>query len=353
MKLKRSEKAITKLNVAIIVTVIVVIIFCVVIYLTVQNNTSKETNFIYLKSVLSAKIDNEVLKKENYVFTSYEEYKKVFGTDKLSESDFKNNNYLLLSISYNPCSEKEITPTNYSVNGNNIKVAVTYKRTCGICASENVYYLLKVNKNITSPNVNIEYKELSREECNSNGIYKVDKPLIYLYPTVDTRVNVKLGRSEALTSTYPKYKDSWNVLAKPDGELTDYKGRTFYGLYWEGYNTIDVTFEDGFVVKKDDLIPFLEEKLSILGLTEREANEFIIYWLPKLEENEYNLIRFESIDKINKNMPLIINPKPDTVIRILMEYKKVDKDTKVKTQALVTPVRKGFTVVEWGGTIVK
>lgn len=350
MKLKRSEKAITKLNVAIIVTVIVVIIFCVVIYLTVQNNTSKETNFIYLKSLLSAKIDNEVLKKENYVFTSYEEYKKVFGTDKLSESDFKNNNYLLLSISYNPCSEKKITPTNYSVNGNNIKVTVTYKSTCGGCASENVYYLLKVNKNITSPNVNIEYKEISKEECNPNIDYK---PLIYLYPTVDTKVNVKLGRSEALTSTYPKYKDSWNVLAKPDGELIDDKGRTFYGLYWEGYNTIDVTFEDGFVVGRNNLIPFLEEKLSILGLTEREANEFIIYWLPKLEENEYNLIRFESIDKINKDMPLIINPKPDTVIRILMEYKKADKDTKVKTQALVTPVRKGFTVVEWGGTIVK
>lgn len=350
MKLKRSEKAITKLNVAIIVTVIVVIIFCVVIYLTVQNNTSKETNFIYLKSLLSAKIDNEVLKKENYVFTSYEEYKKVFGTDKLSESDFKNNNYLLLSISYNPCSEKKITSTNYSVNGNNIKVTVTYKSTCGGCASENVYYLLKVNKNITSPNVNIEYKEISKEECNPNIDYK---PLIYLYPTVDTKVNVKLGRSEALTSTYPKYKDSWNVLAKPDGELIDDKGRTFYGLYWEGYNTIDVTFEDGFVVGRDNLIPFLEEKLSILGLTEREANEFIIYWLPKLEENEYNLIRFESIDKINKDMPLIINPKPDTVIRILMEYKKADKDTKVKTQALVTPVRKGFTVVEWGGTIVK
>lgn len=350
MKLKRSKKEATKLNIAIIVTVLVVIIFCVVIYFTIHNNTRKETNFIYLKSVLSNKVDNEILKKDNYVFTSYEEYKKVFGTLKLSENDFKDNNYLLLNIGYDPCNEKEITPTNYSVNGNNIKVSITYKSTCGVCAKENVYYLLKVNKNITSPNVNIEYKAISKEECNPNMAYK---PLIYLYPTVDTKVNVKLGRSEALTSTYPKYKDSWNVLAKPDGELIDDKGRTFYGLYWEGYNTIDVTFEDGFVVRRDNLIPFLEEKLSILGLTEREANEFIIYWLPKLEENEYNLIRFESIDKINKNMPLIINPKPDTVIRILMEYKKADKDTKVKTQALVTPVRKGFTVVEWGGTIVK
>ena len=350
MKLKRSKKEATKLNIAIIVTVLVVIIFCIAICLTINNNTRKETNFIYLKSVLSNEVDNEILKKDNYVFTSYEEYKKVFGTLKLSENDFKDNNYLLLNIGYDPCTEKEITPTNYSVNGNNIKVSISYKSTCGGCAKENVYYLLKVNKNITSPNVDIKYKEISKEDCDPNMAYK---PLIYLYPTVDTKVNVKLGRSEALTSTYPKYKDSWNVLAKPDGELIDDKGRTFYGLYWEGYNTIDVTFEDGFVVGRDNLIPFLEEKLSILGLTEREANEFIIYWLPKLEENEYNLIRFESIDKINKNMPLIINPKPDTVIRILMEYKKADKDTKVKTQALVTPVRKGFTVVEWGGTIVK
>lgn len=35
-----------------------------------------------------------------------------------------------------------------------------------------------------------------------------------------------------------------------------------------------------------------------------------------------------------------------------MEYKKVDKNTKVKKQELTTPTRKGFTVVEWGGTLI-
>ena len=52
-------------------------------------------------------------------------------------------------------------------------------------------------------------------------------------------------------------------------------------------------------------------------------------------------------------MPLIVNPNPNTVIRVLMEYKKVDKNTKVKKQELTTPTRKGFTVVEWGGTLIK
>ena len=37
----------------------------------------------------------------------------------------------------------------------------------------------------------------------------------------------------------------------------------------------------------------------MLGLNDREAEEFIVYWLPKLEENKYNLIRFETAEEIN------------------------------------------------------
>ena len=56
------------------------------------------------------------------------------------------------------------------------------------------------------------------------------------------------------------------------------------------------------------------------------------------------------MDEINKNMPLEINPKPDTIIRVLMEFKGLDKRIYVKEQKLTSPNRYGFTVVEWGGT---
>lgn len=179
--------------------------------------------------------------------------------------------------------------------------------------------------------------------------------MIYLYPTEEIEVEVKLLNEEKVTTTYPKYNDSWNVLAKPNGDLIDLEtGRFLYGLYWEGINTNSLSkIEEGFVVKSEDTIEFLEEKLEILGLTEREANEFIIYWLPKLEKNKYNFIRFESIEEIDNNMPLEITPKPDTVIRIAMEYKKLDKEIKVVEQELTSPVREGFVVVEWGGTEIK
>ena len=111
--------------------------------------------------------------------------------------------------------------------------------------------------------------------------------------------------------------------------------------------------EEGFVVKGEDTIEFLEEKLEILGLNEREANEFIIYWLPKLENNKYNFIRFQTEEEINNNMPLEITPKPDTVIRVVMEFKELEESIEIEKQQLETPERIGYTVVEWGGTEIE
>ena len=52
-------------------------------------------------------------------------------------------------------------------------------------------------------------------------------------------------------------------------------------------------------------------------------------------------------------MTLDINPNPDTIIRVLMTFKGLDGPIKVKEQKLVTPERKGFIVVERGGTEIK
>ena len=180
------------------------------------------------------------------------------------------------------------------------------------------------------------------------------KPIIYLYPQQETEVTVKVGNPQNLTHTYPKYENEWKVLAKPNGDLKDLKtGRNLYALYWEGINTVESNMNEGFIVKGEDTIKFLEEKLEILGLNEREAEEFIVYWLPKLESNKYNFIRFQTEEEINNNMPLEITPKPDTVIRILMEFKGIEEPIQIQEQKLSTPQREGFTVVEWGGTEIK
>lgn len=181
------------------------------------------------------------------------------------------------------------------------------------------------------------------------------KPIIYLYPEHDEIINVKLGYPKSITTSYPKYNNGWNVKASPNGDLVDLKtNKKLYSLYYE--NIANYNFqvkEDGFVIKGKDASNFLEEKLPLLGLNEKETEEFIIYWLPKLEENEYNYIRFATLEEQNKSMPLIISKKPDTLIRVMMTYKKINKPIKIKEQKIKTPNRIGFTVVEWGGTEIK
>lgn len=188
----------------------------------------------------------------------------------------------------------------------------------------------------------------------SQGAYK---PIIYLYPENEIQINVKLGYPELATCVYPEYdlKSGWNVLAKPNGDLIDFNtNRNLYALYYESKNKKEYNVKDeGFVVKREDTVKFLEEKLAILGLNDREAEEFIIYWLLKLQENEYNYIRFASMDEINENMPLEFSQQPDTLIRILMTYKGLNAPIQVKEQNLEKIERKGFIAVEWGGSEIK
>lgn len=180
-----------------------------------------------------------------------------------------------------------------------------------------------------------------------------EKPVLYLYPEEMTRVNVTLDFDGTLTSTYPAYEDGWTVDASPDGTLTDPDtGRQYYCLFWEGVTDTAYDFSTGFCVAGADTAAFLEEALAQLGLTDQEAGEFIIYWLPRMEGNPYNLISFQQA-AYTDSAALAIDPAPDTLIRVFMAWQALDGPVEVEPQSLAAPERAGFTAVEWGGTEVQ
>lgn len=178
------------------------------------------------------------------------------------------------------------------------------------------------------------------------------KPVIYLYPETPQSVSVSLCYDGILTCTYPKYKDGWQVTAYPDGTLVDEDGMEYNYLYWEGLRKAEYDFSEGFCVKGTDSASFLEDALRQLGLTQREANEFIVYWLPQLEKSPYNLIAFQDTCYTG-GAALTVSPVPDTTIRGFMAFQPLEAPVEISPQFLSSPERSGFTLVEWGGACLE
>ena len=180
------------------------------------------------------------------------------------------------------------------------------------------------------------------------------EPVINLYPTKEQQISVKLDFNGKFTQTYPDYKNGWEVIAHPDGTILNLDDNKNYPyLIWEGIldnNSWDMT--KGFVVAGKDTKNFLQDKLSLMGLTPKEYNDFIAYWLPNMQDNQYNLITFAN-EEYEQRVLLSIDPSPDSVLRVFMVYKPITEKIDIPSQQLTTFHRTGFSAVEWGGAEVR
>ena len=176
-----------------------------------------------------------------------------------------------------------------------------------------------------------------------------EKPAIYLYPEETTEVFVKLDFDGYFTETIPYYCNGWHVIAYPDGQLIAEDGKKYPYLFWEGVPNIELSITEGFCVAGGKTREFLEKILPEIGLSENEYTEFISYWLPHMEKNEYNLIQFYG-KEYTEAAKLEITPMPDSVLRVFMAYRSSDEYVQLTEKSFTPFVREGFAVVEWGGT---
>lgn len=173
----------------------------------------------------------------------------------------------------------------------------------------------------------------------------VKKPAVYLYPTEQMDVSVKVKVNGVLTLTDPEYNTGWNVNAKPDGKIDNNYDYLFYEA---DLNKITLP-EEGWIVKYENLNEWFEEYLPKLGLNKKEKEQFEEYWLGKLRKANYYDIRILDNKFLSENMELIINPKPETILRLNFYFKPINFKTELKEPEIKVFTRKGFTVVEWGG----
>jgi len=346
--------------------------------IAVKNNKYGVIDYNSGKQIIDFKYDDILCYSDtDYIYdakdneSSYKEYPVEYCKVKT------NGKYELITYNKNT---KEITKTNYKIDdfyhlfgdkyayinqNNTIKLIDlnTFKEVASFpnFNSNNPFFFAEDSNNnymIQFHTKDKDYRCIEyyyKADTNESGVIDdlecaaVGKPILYLYPEEKTEVTVDFSREDLLTTTYPKFVNEWKVTANPNGDLYDSNGNYYYGLYWEETPIHRVDFKEGFYVEADNAIEFLEEKLKTIGLSDRERNEFIMYWLPILEKNGKSLIYFELTDEREMVNKIKINPKPDSLLRIVMHVKKVDAKTKIKKQELTTFNRKGFVAVEWGG----
>ena len=191
---------------------------------------------------------------------------------------------------------------------------------------------------------------------NSNML-EVDKPVIYLYSENKINAEIKFLCKGDLTFTYPTYNDAWNVVV--NGNQITASGKKYPYLFWEA-ETSELNYEiknqtmNGFLIKTDTVVDFLENSLAALGLNTTEKTDFITFWAPRMIAKPYALVQFFVDDLYQKKISeMTITPTPDAIRRVFMMFTPLennDVDFTIFPQDLNSFQRKGFTVLEWGGS---
>ncbi len=204
------------------------------------------------------------------------------------------------------------------------------------------------------------------------------KPVIYLYPTTPTPVTVTFRTPIRMTTDIPTYAGSWQVLAHPDGTLTnllpsltdcaaidaskrgsEYAAHacatnTYPYLFWAGsVSSAYPAISGGWIVDRSALGGFLDTTLTDMGLNATEKRDFADYWLADMlsKHAPYYRVSFLQTHDVNTLFPMTVSPVPDTVFRIFLDYTPLMAKPAhpLSPQSLDRLVRNGFTLVEWGG----
>jgi hypothetical protein len=177
----------------------------------------------------------------------------------------------------------------------------------------------------------------------------VKKPAIYLYPLQKSKINVSVDLKGIITKSEPSYFKGWEVTAEPSG-LID--GKFDYLFYEAQLEQLQLS-KEGWVVGYKELENWFDSNLKKFGLNEKEISQFKEYWLAELPFARYYEIKLLEDSFLAENMNLIIDPKPTTVIRRNFYFKPLESKIYIEQPIVITPERKGFTVVEWGGLLDK
>ena len=173
------------------------------------------------------------------------------------------------------------------------------------------------------------------------------KPNIYLYPeeTVELDVNIVFPHGGQITTSIPDYNDGWHITVEPSGIINGEYECLFYESLQPDYGQYAV----GWVVIREELEDFFRNNMAQTGFNQKEIDDFIEYWIPRLTEYPYYAIYPQYNDELEEMVKLEFSVQPQSLIRLIYSVRGLE-DNNLNIQEPVIPpfAREGFTVTEWG-----
>lgn len=223
-------------------------------------------------------------------------------------------------------------------------------------------YLFRVIRNgeyneIITDSIEIKARSLVAITFNfQRTVWRVEylKPVIYTYAPSSQETTIAVHPNGAFTFTYPAVREGkWTGTAEPDGSFSTSEKNYPY-LFWEGEGQkIKLqSYDRGFVVENKDIVAFLEEKLTAMGMNEREQTDFITFWGPKMAQSKCGFVRFLFNEEYNAIAEINVTPTPDNLFRVYLLWTPMETTNGFSpvTQEIPTMNRTGFCILEWGGS---
>jgi len=174
----------------------------------------------------------------------------------------------------------------------------------------------------------------------------VYKPNIYIYPINNINLCVKISFpiGGKIVESTPTYVEQWCVNVDTTGKIDD----QYDYLFYESKQPNTFQYKEGWCVARNDINSFFKTNMKQYNFSDAEIDDFIEYWMPLLDENDYYMVYPQTNEIIDETIKLNFSIQPDNVSRLFYGVLGVEEYTKIE-EPVITPFnRNGFHIIEWG-----
>jgi hypothetical protein len=173
------------------------------------------------------------------------------------------------------------------------------------------------------------------------------KPNIYIYPNEQSDLSVKLSFPKGgwVVASEPEYGTGWNFNVDTAGLINN----TYSFLFYESTQPDVWQINFGWILQTDSLELFFRQNMAEYGFKGSEIDDFIEYWIPRLDDYLFYLIYPQTKSIIDDVIQLDFSKQPENILRLFYVIKGQNQlQDKLTVPTIESFKREGYFVTEWG-----